>query len=165
MTWGTQTLWELGRSSLTVRAFLELRAKLETPTLEAYFQSLQDDYRTDTESFPRRWEKLKGELRKFYSRARSRSNGRPLFLILPIMVDFKTYPMPQVHDMLRREAEAIGYEVLDLLPEFTERLKDGTPYRVTPNDNHFNPTAHRLTAELIKQRLDARSGASSPPNK
>ncbi len=60
-----------------------------------------------------------------------------MLLILPLMVDFRTYPLEGAHEDLRKTAEAVGYDVLDLLPALRQALGDGSKYRVQAGDNHF----------------------------
>ncbi len=73
------------------------------------------------------------------------------------MVNFRPYPLESDHEALRKTAEGLGYDVLDLLPAFRAELGDGSKYRVHPGDNHFDARVHALVAALIKGHLDART--------
>jgi hypothetical protein len=148
--------WPLGRSSLTIRVVHDLLGKLERPTVASYHRDLIADYRRDEPTFPARWAALIDALDRFARRARTHSARPPLLLIIPLMVDFRAYPLGEAHARLRASAGRLGYDVLDLLPTFRETLVDGEPYRVSPQDNHFDARVHDLVARLIKQHLDAR---------
>ena len=68
------------------------------------------------------------------------------------MVNFYDYPLNEAHEDLRKTGDRLGYEVIDLLPVFKEKLGDGARYRL-PNDNHFNAEIHNLIANILKQKL------------
>jgi hypothetical protein len=153
---GLAVAWALSRSSLTFRVVHDILARVERPTVAHYHQSIVDDYQPDDPTFPGRWAELVGALTRFHAMAARRSVSRPLFLILPMMVDYRDYPLEHAHAMIRKTAEGLGYDVLDLLSDFRAALGDGTRYRARPNDNHFNAQVHALVAALIKRRLDER---------
>jgi hypothetical protein len=150
--------WRLGWSSLSFRVLHDLLGKLEIPSLDHYHRQVVEDFRRDESTFPRRWEELIRSIAEFEHLARQRSTSRPLFLIIPLMVDFHAYPLSQAHVDLRKAAEGAGYDVLDLLPAFRSALGDGAKYRVSRNDNHFDARVHELVATLIKRHLDGREG-------
>ncbi len=104
-----------------------------------------------------RWEQLTRELSLIYQRAQEHSESKPILMIIPLMVDFAAYPLTDGHDRLRKTGETLGFEVLDLLPEFRAALGDGSKYRVHPGDNHFDARVHARVAAILKQRLDARA--------
>ena len=147
----------LGRSSLAFRGLHDILGRIESPNLDRYHQSVVDDYRRDDPTFATRWAELTAALDRFAKLARPRSSSRPLLLIIPLMVDFRAYPLEGAHEELRKTAEGLGYDVLDLLPAFRDELGDGSKYRVHPGDNHFDARVHALVAALIKRRLDTRT--------
>ncbi len=151
--------WRLGWSSLSFRLLHDLLGKNEIPSLDHYHRQVIEDFRRDEATFPRRWADLVRSITEFERLAQRRSTSRPLFLIIPLMVDFRAYPLSQAHDDLRRAAEDAGYDVLDLLPAFRSALGDGSKFRVSPNDNHFDARVHELVAALIKRHLDGREDA------
>jgi hypothetical protein len=148
--------WRLGWSSLSFRVLHDLLGKLEIPSLDHYHRQVVEDFQRDESTFPRRWEDLIRSITEFEHLARQRSTSRPLFLIIPLMVDFRDYPLSQAHGDLRKAAEGAGYDVLDLLPAFLSALGDGARFRVSRNDNHFDARVHELVATLIKRHLDGR---------
>ncbi len=145
----------LSRSSLAFRGLHDILGRIESPNLERYHQSVVDDYRRDDPTFATRWAELTAALDRFSRLAEPRSSARPLLLIIPLMVNFRAYPLDGVHAELRKTAEGLGYDVLDLLPAFRAELGDGSKYRVHPGDNHFDARVHALVAGLIKRHLDA----------
>jgi hypothetical protein len=170
LVWAETTSWTLGRSSLTFRVLHDALGMLEAPSLDAYHASLVADFRPDDPSFPRRRAALLGSMESFARLAREHSDTRPLFLLIPLLVDFSSYPLISAHADLRAAAEALGFDVLDLTPAFRNKLGDGRAYRVRPGDNHFDARVHALVAALIKEHLDARPdttalGRSQPPDR
>jgi hypothetical protein len=153
--------WALGRSSLTFRGLHDLLGRIESPNLGRYHQSVIDDYRRDDPTFPARWAELTASLDRIARSATERSRSKPILLILPLMVDFRAYPLADAHTALRATAERLGFDVLDVYPAFSDALGDGAAYRVRPGDNHFDARAHALVAELLKRHLDSRSGSSA----
>ncbi len=149
--------WALGRSSLTFRGLHDLLGRIESPSLDRYHQSVIDDYRRDDPTFPARWDELAGSLDRLARMADRRSATRPILLVLPLMVDFRAYPLARAHDDLRRTAEGLGFDVLDLYPAFRDALGDGSRFRVRPGDNHFDARVHGLVADLLKRYLDGRA--------
>jgi hypothetical protein len=148
--------WALGRSSLAFRGLHDILGRIESPSLDRYHQSVVDDYGRADPTFATRWADLTADLDRFATLAKPRSSTRPLLLIIPLMVDFRAYPLETAHEALRATAEGLGYDVLDLLPAFRSELGDGSKFRVHPRDNHFDARVHALVAALIKRHLDAR---------
>jgi hypothetical protein len=154
--------WTLGRSSLTFRGLHDILGRIESPSLDRYHQSVIDDYRPDDPTFATRWADLAASLDRFAKLARPRSSSRPLLLIIPLMVDFRSYPLEGAHEALGKTAEGLGYDVLDLLPAFRAELGDGSKHRVHPGDNHFDARVHRLVAALIKEHLESARSRREP---
>ncbi|MFM7130506.1 MAG: hypothetical protein ACKO0V_14245, partial [bacterium] len=147
-------LWFLARSSLTIRAMLELRSKWNVPGLAAYHQMLINDYDPAEPTFERRFSALLASSAEFAVEARARSHKKPFFLIIPLMVGFDNYPLVAMHQNLARESARQGFEVIDLLPLFRQKLHDGARFRASPENNHFNAEVHKLVAEEILKRLE-----------
>jgi hypothetical protein len=152
--------WNLGQSSLTFRACHDALARLESPDVDHYHQTLIDDYRKDDPTFRSRWAALIASLDRFERLAAKRSTTRPLLLLIPLMVDFRAYPLTEAHEELREAAERLGFDVLDLLPSFRAELRDGNRFRLSRNDNHFDAQTHALVGALIKRHLDERPETS-----
>lgn len=151
----------LGTGAPTFRLLSDVVAKTLTPSADAYHAKVVDSYRKGHGSYARRWAQLETRLEQFADLAVARSSKPPILLILPIMVDFHEYPLNEAHDDLTAMARKLGYEVIDLLPFFKEQLGDGVPYRVTPNDNHFNAEVHALVAKELETQLAAFAGGDS----
>ncbi|MFM7315649.1 MAG: SGNH/GDSL hydrolase family protein [bacterium] len=149
----SDNLWFLARSSLTIRAMLELRSKWNVPGLAAYHQMLINDYDPAEPTFERRFSALLASSAEFAAKARARSHKKPFFLIIPLMVGFDNYPLEAMHQNLARESARQGFEVIDLLPLFRQKLHDGARFRASPENNHFNAEVHKLVAEEILKRL------------
>ena len=143
----------VGVGAPTMRVLGDAIAKATTTSADAYHAKVIEDYRKDEQSFPRRWSELEMHLKKFAGLARERSTTQPILLVLPIMVDFQRYPLTEAHDNLTAMGRQLGYEVLDLLPIFSEQLGDGRAYRTHPNDTHFNAHVHRLVAEQLEKKM------------
>jgi len=152
--------FQLGQSSLTFRAAHDALGKLEMPSVDHYHRSVVEDYRKNEPTFRARWDELVAALGRFDRLAARRSNSRPMLLLIPLMVDFRAYQLTEAHAELRAAAEAMGYDVLDLLPAFAAQLKDGSRFRSGRNDNHFDARTHELVGSLIKRHLDTRSDTS-----
>jgi hypothetical protein len=93
--------WPLGRSSLSFRAVHDLLGKIETPSIEEYHRGLVEDYRKDEPSFRDRWATLVGDLDRFAKRADRRSTSKPLLILIPLMVDYRDYPLAAAHEGTR----------------------------------------------------------------
>lgn len=159
----TDHLWFLARSSLAIRALLELRSKWNVPGLDAYHQMIISDFDPTEPTFQSRWDALLDSAGQLADEARKRSRHRPIFLIIPLMVDYHNYPLEPMHQRLGRECTDRGFEVLDLLPLFREKLQDGSKFRASPDNNHFNADVHRLVAEEILKRLQSTEKQPSSP--
>jgi len=146
--------WSLGRSSPTFRLAHDVLAKLDIPSVAAYHASVVEDHDAADPTRERRWNDLTDALRRFKAAAAERSEAPPILMLIPLMVDFRSYPIPDVHARVAQAGAAMGYDVLDLLPPFRETLVDGDRYRVGPADNHFNAVVHDLVARLLRDRLE-----------
>jgi len=143
----------LGYGFPSLRLVGDKLAKLLTVDVDAYHALVVDSY-APRDGFDARWALLGQRLATFRELAADRSSASPLLLVLPLMVDFQAYPLDGAHARLGRLAVDQGYETLDLLPVFRDRLGDGTRHRSGPDDNHFDAGVHRLVAELLFQRLE-----------
>ena len=72
------------------------------------------------------------------------------------MLDFRDYPLRKDDEAIANMADEMGYEVIDFLPVFQEKLIDGSKYRLF-NDNHFNSYVHGIVADSVKRYLDGRA--------
>jgi hypothetical protein len=146
----------LGLGSPSLQLLNDTTAKLLCPNVDNYHRYLVDCYDPRDPTFRSRWETLEGYAEHFGDLARERSTGKPLFAILPLVVDYNDYPLAAAHRELVALAERRGYETLDLLPHFRAALGDGRAYRASPNDNHFDARGHALVARVLKERLALR---------
>lgn len=147
-------LYYMESASLGIRFFRDKVLKLYSAwDVDSFHSMLVKNFDENDITFTGRWGKLTEQLREFHGLAMQRSRHAPVLLILPIMVDFENYPLERGHSILQKTAAEIGYNVIDMLPLFRETLKNGVPYRSTPNDNHFNDQVHQLVAKELLQRL------------
>ncbi len=151
----------LRRSSMTLGLIGDKLAKLFVPDIDAYHDFVVRCYDHKHPTFQTRWGQLQSQLTEFQQLAARHCERQPLFVILPLVVDYHGYPLEQAHHELAELAIQCGYEPLDLLPAFRDKLGDGTPYRVGPNENHFDARGHRLVAEALWEKL-GQPGASRP---
>lgn len=120
-----------------------------TPTPQADHASIARRYDPSEPTYPARWSNLRGWLKGFRELAVSRSRDRPLFLILPMMTDFEDYPLTEAHHDLVAVATEEGFDTLDLLPLFRDRLGDGRKHWASPDDNHFDAETHALVTQAL----------------
>lgn len=139
----------LGVGSPTLRIVGDLAGRSLTPTLAEYHARVAADYDPSDATFAGRWQAMSEQLREFAARARTRSRETPLLVVLPLMVDFRSYPLTGAHERLRALGTELGYEVVDLLPVFRERLGDGRRHLVSPEDNHFDASTHAEVAAAL----------------
>lgn len=94
-----------------------------------------------------RWESCRSAL----ARAARLAEGRNFRLALAIFPELHRldggYPFRAVHELVRRDAEALGIPVLDLFDAF--RGRDARELWAHPADHHPNAEAHRIAADAI----------------
>ncbi|ANM29068.1 hypothetical protein ABI59_04860 [Acidobacteria bacterium Mor1] len=146
-----------GKSFPTLRFVADHLAKALTPDVDAYHRFVIGCYDETHPGYELRWQRLAGQVETLSETARTRGREQPLFVILPLMVDFESYPLDDAHRRLGDLAAGAGFEVLDLLPMFRREMTDGVAYRTVPNDNHFNEAAHDRVAEEIQRSLESRA--------
>jgi lysophospholipase L1-like esterase len=139
----------------TLRLVGEQLSKQLTPDVEEYHRSLVRCFDKQEPTFARRRQILESQLREFRDLAAERSSARPTLLLLPLMVDFRDYPLTEAHQDLTQMAQTLGYDVIDLLPTFAAQLGDGSQFRARPNDNHFNAAVHAVVARVLHEKCDA----------
>ncbi len=147
-------LYSMESASLGIKFFRDKFMKVYSPwDIDSFHRMLVRNFDPSDPTYAGRWQRLKQNITVFYNQAVIRSREKPVFLLLPIMVDFESYPLQDGHEEVKKLAESIGYEVIDVLPEFREKMKDGTAFRSRPDDNHFNDFGHQLVAEILNRRL------------
>lgn len=144
----------LGVGSPTLRIVGDLAGRSLTPTLDDYHARVAADYDASAPTFAGRWEALGAQLGEFADRARSRSAEPPLFVVLPLMVDFGAYPLSEAHGRLAALARTAGFEVIDLLPVFRAQLGDGRRHLAAAGDNHFDAFTHGVVAQSLAAIID-----------
>jgi hypothetical protein len=148
-----EQLIALGTGAPTLRVLGDAAALALAPDLERFNQLVVEDYDPRDPTFAARWKILEGDLGSFAELAKARSVLPPLLLILPLMVDFERYPLTAAHGRLRALGERLGFQVLDMLPTFRARLRDGSKHLAAPDDNHFDAATHELVARTLLQTL------------
>ncbi len=137
----------------TLRFISDKLERIEAPDVHAYDQRYVDGLAADTPSFDEAIRQVTPRLAELGKLAVERSSQPPILLILPMLRDFRTYPLRHVHDAVGTIAADNGFEVVDLLPAFERVLVDGLHYAVSDNDNHYNPQAHALVAQTLADYL------------
>jgi hypothetical protein len=143
----------LGVGAPTLRVAGDLAARALTPTLDEYYARLVADYDPGEPTFDSRWNALSRQIEEFRVLATQRSSAPPLFVILPLMVDFARYPLADAHVRLAGLGARLGFEVVDLLPVFSTQIGDGRRHLVSAEDNHFDAFAHDVVAQVLFDRL------------
>ena len=128
-------------------------ARVLTADVDEYHQWIVDCYREDEPTFDARWALLEGQMQALAEAAKSRSVRRPILVILPIMVGFADYPLDEAHRRVAELGQSLDFETLELLTRFRDDVGDGVPFRVSPDDNHFNAQIHDLVAQVLADRL------------
>jgi len=127
--------------------------RLSTPTAKEYLQNQVLSYQEDNPTFPARWKLLTEQLDRLASEAKSKTKEPPLLIVFPFLYNFSDYPLRAAHLRLAEAARRAGFEVLDLLPEFSLRFSNGKRFWAAANDNHPNAEVHRRAAELLADAL------------
>jgi hypothetical protein len=81
----------------------------------------------------------------------ARLSQRFLVVLFPLFVDFKHYPLADVHRSIVEELRASHIEVLDLYDVY--RGMDASQLTVFETDQHPNEEAHRIAAGAIRDKL------------
>lgn len=104
------------------------------------------------------WRQTRDALQEMGQAFRERSVPGVLVLFpefVPGAWTLETYPHRDLHGTIAREASAVGFHVLDLLPAFVAAGGDWSDWWATPWDRHPNPAAHALAARTIAEYLKA----------
>lgn len=145
----------MGVGAPSLRVVGDRLSGLLVPSVDDYHEALIGDLDPRDPTFEARWSLLLGQLGRLFERAQALSDQIPLLVILPIMVDFRDYPLAEAHVRLALDAKEVGFRVLDLLPTFRKELTDGRSFRAAQYDNHFDATVHALVARELRRALDA----------
>lgn len=82
-------------------------------------------------------------------------NGKDAVLaILPFFHVLDNYKYKEIHRQVRDASEAIGYEVLDLLPLFEDKKSE--EFIVSRIDTHPNEKAHKMIADALYKFIKER---------
>jgi lysophospholipase L1-like esterase len=146
--------FKLGHHSPSLKVFGDLVGKALTPTIDHYLASVIDAYREGDPTFEVRWTLLATHLKEFHELCAARSDEPPIFLLLPLLIDFTDYPLRRSHERLGHLARSLGFEVVDPLPAFERLGVDARNLWASPDDAHFGQRAHALTAEVLEAVLE-----------
>ncbi len=141
--------YSLADSTPVIRFIRDFLLRFRSSTIDEFHQQIINRYKKNDPTYLERWKIVHDYLYEFFLKAREHSTEKPILLIFPITVNYEKYPLEEAHKDLAKLGNELGYEVLDLLPMFKEKLLDGVKYRIIPQDNHFNSYVHRLVAEEI----------------
>lgn len=123
------------------------------PGAAEYVSWMIGDYGEKDPSFPGRWQQLRDDLAAIAVEAKRASYLQPMLVILPIMCEFREYPLKPVHSELTKLGRGFGLEVIDMLPVFAKAFPDGRLYLAGPDDNHFNAEVHAKVAEVLRAAM------------
>lgn len=148
-----QALVATGRTSFLARLASDLVGVSAFPDAAEYERAVIADYDKRDGTFATRWKLVESLIREAGAEASRNARRRPIFVILPVMVEFATYPLREAHAELAAAATASGFEVVDMLPVFTQAFPNGAAYKAGPNDNHFNAEVHAKVADVLRAAL------------
>lgn len=143
----------LGRGCPTLGFLGDMTSKVLARSVDNYHDYLVSCFDKSDGSFAARWNLLQTQMVSCQKCAAEHSDAKPLLIILPLMVNFSSYPLEQAHRELEIMAETAGYETIDFLTSFRQQFADGDRFRAGPDDNHFDAAVHAHMAKTLKQRL------------
>ncbi len=123
-----------------------------------YHRQLFAQYDPRERTYALRWKQLGNALDECAALSRRLSDAPPVFVILPVTEDYTEYYFAEVHARLAALANDRGFEVWDLYPAFKATLKDGTRFRTSQWDNHYDARAHEAAAEAMAAMLLRKEG-------
>lgn len=124
-------------------------AQWVTPSAEADQESIVRRFDRRDPTYAYRLGLCEQALARCYGLARPRSIAHPVLLILPMMTDFERYPLLGAHEDLIQAGRKAGFECLDVLPDFRDKLVDGRRHWARHDDHHFDADAHRVLANYL----------------
>jgi len=142
-----------GRGFASARLVGDKLARLLSGDVHAYHRFVTESYDETSDTYEARWSLLQERIRTLGHLSAERSSRPPLLMIIPIMVDFRDYPLVDAHRQVAEVAREAGFDVEDLLPVFEEALVDGDAHRASPDDNHFDARTHELVARTLYRRI------------
>jgi hypothetical protein len=148
-----QALVATGKSSFFARLASDLVGLRMYPDAAEYERAVIADYDPRDPTFAARWDLTASLVRAAATAAKRDARHKPIFVILPLMVEYARYPLRDAHAKLASVAAENGFEVLDMLPIFAKAFPHGEAYKVGPNDNHFNAEVHAKVAEVLRAAL------------
>lgn len=143
----------LGMSAPSLRVVTDMVASAFSADVDAWLEARVADYDPSLPGFDRRWDGLVAEIGRICQAATGRSEERPLLIIFPLMMDFRNYPLTEMHERLASEGERAGCASLDLLPHFRRAIPNGRDHWVSEIDPHMDPEAHAITARAVFEWL------------
>jgi hypothetical protein len=138
--------WSLGRYSELARAISRrLILRQLTPETLAWYQAVLDERKNP--ELVKTMDAVGGMVK------RAKAHGiRFRFVIYPLMIPMKDYPLVEAHHTLTRLATDRGISVIDLHPAVTH--KTSAHPIVHPLDSHPNAATHQRAAEALSHGLD-----------
>lgn len=138
-----------GKTSVFLRLLGDFMGFKMHPTRDSYLRSVIADYEKQDPTFHMRWRLLTDRLHQIAEEAGRCSDRPPILVLLPLVMNFPDYPLRTAHEELCAVANRLGFQVVDMLPEFSRKFRDGRALLLSPRDNHFNKEGHRMTAERL----------------
>src|SRR5205823_5788844 len=92
-----QLMMSLGNTSGVFRVLADIVGVKMFPDARAYVSSVIEDWNTTDATYPLRWNQLQRIFEQTARRTVEISREKPLFVLFPIMMNFKDYPLRSVH--------------------------------------------------------------------
>ena len=139
----------LGHGSVVMRLGIDLFRIGITPTAEDYAALLLTHFDEQDATFSFRWQQLEKELTELFELARERAQDQPVFVLLPMLVDFEKGTFNEPLDRVGELAERIGFKVVDTMSAFRRDGRTAESYRAKPNDLHLNERGNGIVADVL----------------
>jgi hypothetical protein len=140
----------LSRSSKSFLLVRDYFLKAVQIDVHEYQRFLVNNYDRSGANFSIRWQwftKFPGDV---YAQAEKVALGRVYLVILPVAMNFDSYPLTEADETIREAASAIGYTVLNPVSFLIANgIVNGDDYRAGPNDNHYNAKLNEAIAEYL----------------
>lgn len=112
-----------------------------TPGYVEYIRGLYDPGQFE-------WKKCKRALRLMHETADERG-ARFVVVILPLITDWDSYPLQEVHEEVFGFCRSRGISVVDALPAFQSSSETWQVLRIGPADRHPSVAGHKIIANVV----------------
>lgn len=152
--WMEKLSLAVGRSSVSARLLLDALRVSFAPNVDQYTRILLDQYADEGTDFPSRWRTLVAYFHTLFELSSERSLEKPILVIIPALATGDQEKWASIHQRLAQLAKDVGFEALDLFPDFKVGTPDALRYRLVPNDLHFDIEGNRIVADRLYRALE-----------